>query len=115
VADKLIEVAKTLRVGNLHALLQIGSMGHELTKKNLTLFARRSSRGFGTSGTPRAGEHKWWPQGATERSASGTSIGTERSASGTSIGTERSASGTSIGKPTGPRPPPPRARPEEGS
>src|SRR3712207_8015196 len=34
-----IEVAKTLRVGNLHALLQIGSMPHELTKKNITLFA----------------------------------------------------------------------------
>ena len=39
VADRLIEAAKGLRIGNLIALLQIGSMGHELTKQNLTLFA----------------------------------------------------------------------------
>ena len=39
VADRLIETAKTLRVGNLHALLQIGSMPHDLTEKNITLFA----------------------------------------------------------------------------
>ena len=39
VADRLIEAAKTLRFGNLHALLQIGSMPHDLTEKNITLFA----------------------------------------------------------------------------
>ena len=39
VAERLIEACRGLRVGNLIALLQIGSMPHELTKQNITLFA----------------------------------------------------------------------------
>jgi hypothetical protein len=34
------EVVKGLRVGNLMILVQIGSMPHELTLKNIDLFAR---------------------------------------------------------------------------
>ena len=40
VRDQLKEAVKKLRVGNLMVLLQIGSMPHELTLKNIDLFAR---------------------------------------------------------------------------
>jgi alkanesulfonate monooxygenase SsuD/methylene tetrahydromethanopterin reductase-like flavin-dependent oxidoreductase (luciferase family) len=79
VADRLIELAKTLHVGNLHALLQIGSMPHELTKKNITLFAEEVIPRIRHMWDSEGWEHKWWPKGAAERSASGTSIGTARS------------------------------------
>jgi alkanesulfonate monooxygenase SsuD/methylene tetrahydromethanopterin reductase-like flavin-dependent oxidoreductase (luciferase family) len=66
VADRLIEASQRLRVGNLIALLQIGSMSHELTKKNLTLFAEGvmpKIRGLWQS---EGWEHRWWPQGARQ-------------------------------------------------
>ena len=41
VTERLIEACRGLRVGNLIALLQIGSMPHELTKQNITMFAEQ--------------------------------------------------------------------------
>ena len=41
VAERLIEACRGLRVGNLVALLQIGSMPHELTKQNITMYAEQ--------------------------------------------------------------------------
>ena len=50
------EVVKGLRVGNLMVLVQIGSMPHELTLKNIDLFATRGpARICAASGTTRAG------------------------------------------------------------
>ena len=40
VRDQLTEAIEKLRVGNLMVLLQIGSMPHELTLKNIDLFSR---------------------------------------------------------------------------
>jgi alkanesulfonate monooxygenase SsuD/methylene tetrahydromethanopterin reductase-like flavin-dependent oxidoreductase (luciferase family) len=40
VRDQLMEAVKKLKVGNLMVLLHIGSMPHELTLKNIDLFAR---------------------------------------------------------------------------
>jgi alkanesulfonate monooxygenase SsuD/methylene tetrahydromethanopterin reductase-like flavin-dependent oxidoreductase (luciferase family) len=67
VADRLIEVAKTLRVGNLHALLQIGSMPHELTKKNITLFAEEVMPRIRSVWDAEGWTHEWWPSGAAVR------------------------------------------------
>ena len=69
VADRLIEAAKTLRVGNLHALLHIGSMPHELTEKNITLFAEEVMPRIRHLWADEGWEHKWWPQGAAKREA----------------------------------------------
>jgi alkanesulfonate monooxygenase SsuD/methylene tetrahydromethanopterin reductase-like flavin-dependent oxidoreductase (luciferase family) len=69
VADRLIEAAKTLRVGNVHALLHIGSMGHELTKKNITLYAEEVMPRLRSVWESEGWEHKWWPQGAADRQA----------------------------------------------
>ena len=66
VADRLIEACKGLRVGNLIALLQIGSMGHELTKKNLTLFAEGVIPKIKHLWNEDGWEHRWWPQGARQ-------------------------------------------------
>jgi len=40
VRDKLIEYAKKLQVGNLLGLFQLGTLPADLTRKNMTLFAR---------------------------------------------------------------------------
>jgi alkanesulfonate monooxygenase SsuD/methylene tetrahydromethanopterin reductase-like flavin-dependent oxidoreductase (luciferase family) len=64
VADRIIEAAKTLRFGNLIALLQIGSMPHHLTVKNLTLFAEEVMPRIRGIWSDDGWEHKWWPSGA---------------------------------------------------
>ena len=64
VADRLIEACRGLRVGNLVALLQIGSMPHNLTKQNLTLFAEGVMPKLRRLWADEGWEHKWWPQGA---------------------------------------------------
>jgi hypothetical protein len=66
VADRLIDACRRLRVGNLIALLQIGSMGHELTKKNLTLFAEGVMPRIKGLWAEEGWEHRWWPQGARQ-------------------------------------------------
>lgn len=66
VADRLIEASQGLRVGNLIALLQIGSMGHELTKQNLTLFAEGVMPRIRRLWADQGWEHRWWPQGARQ-------------------------------------------------
>nr|AYM54084.1 luciferase family protein [Byssovorax cruenta] len=60
VRDRLKELVKSLNVGNLMVLLQIGSMPHELTLKNIDLFAREvlpHIRGIWDD----QWENHWWP------------------------------------------------------
>jgi alkanesulfonate monooxygenase SsuD/methylene tetrahydromethanopterin reductase-like flavin-dependent oxidoreductase (luciferase family) len=71
VADQLIEAAKDLRFGNLIALLQIGSMPHDLTEKNITLFAEEVMPRLRHLWAEDGWEHKWWPQGAGTRAPAG--------------------------------------------
>ena len=54
VADRLIEAAKTVHAGNLIALLQIGSMPHDLTQKNISCSPRRCCPGSGRIDVPAA-------------------------------------------------------------
>ena len=68
VADRLIEAAKSLRFGNLHALLQIGSMPHDLTEKNITLFAEEVMPRIRRLWADDGWKHEWWPIGADDRS-----------------------------------------------
>jgi alkanesulfonate monooxygenase SsuD/methylene tetrahydromethanopterin reductase-like flavin-dependent oxidoreductase (luciferase family) len=70
VADRIIDAAKQLRVGNLHALLQIGSMPHDLTEKNITLFAEEVLPRIRKLWADEGWEHKWWPTGAQDRTPS---------------------------------------------
>jgi hypothetical protein len=68
VRDQLMEAVKKLRVGNLMVLLHIGSMPHELTLKNIDLFAREVKPHFRTLWDDKW-ENKWWPKGLKGREA----------------------------------------------
>ena len=66
VADRLKFACKDLRVGNLIAMLHLGSMPNELTEKNLHLFAEQvipKVRGLWDDG---GYEHRWWPKAAVK-------------------------------------------------
>jgi hypothetical protein len=60
VRDQLMEAVKKLHVGNLMVLLHIGSMPHELTLKNIDLFAREVKPHFRNLWDDQW-ENKWWP------------------------------------------------------
>ena len=66
VRQQLLECIRSLRVGHLMVLLQIGSMPRELTLQNTTLFAREVMPHVRDlwSGY----KNRWWPSGATSPS-----------------------------------------------
>jgi hypothetical protein len=61
VRDQLQEAVKKLRVGNLMVLLHLGSMPHELTLKNIDLFAREVLPHFRNVWDEDGWDNKWWP------------------------------------------------------
>ncbi len=69
VTERLVEACRGLRVGNLVALLQIGSMPHELTKQNITLFAEQVMPTLRTLWADEGWTHHWWPAGARQDAA----------------------------------------------
>jgi alkanesulfonate monooxygenase SsuD/methylene tetrahydromethanopterin reductase-like flavin-dependent oxidoreductase (luciferase family) len=63
VRERLIEeVVKGLHVGNLMILVQIGSMPHELTLKNIDLFAREVLPSLREVWDDEGWENHWWPE-----------------------------------------------------
>jgi alkanesulfonate monooxygenase SsuD/methylene tetrahydromethanopterin reductase-like flavin-dependent oxidoreductase (luciferase family) len=64
VRDSLTDAIKKLRVGNLMVLLHIGSMPHELTLKNIDLFAREVMPHVRDiwDDAPEGWENHWWPE-----------------------------------------------------
>ncbi len=62
VRDQLMAAVKKLRVGNLMVLLHIGSMPHELTLKNIELFAREVMPHFRSVWDEDGWVNNWWPQ-----------------------------------------------------
>jgi hypothetical protein len=61
VRDQLMQAVKKLRIGNLMVLLHIGSMPHELTLKNIDLFAREVQPHFRNVWDEDGWDNKWWP------------------------------------------------------
>jgi alkanesulfonate monooxygenase SsuD/methylene tetrahydromethanopterin reductase-like flavin-dependent oxidoreductase (luciferase family) len=62
VRERLVEeVVKGLHVGNLMVLVQIGSMPHELTLKNIDLFAREVLPHLREIWDEEGWENHWWP------------------------------------------------------
>jgi alkanesulfonate monooxygenase SsuD/methylene tetrahydromethanopterin reductase-like flavin-dependent oxidoreductase (luciferase family) len=61
VRDQLQDAVKKLRVGNLMVLLQIGSMPHELTLRNIDLFAREVMPAIRDLWDDEW-ENEWWPE-----------------------------------------------------
>jgi len=66
VTERLVEACRGLRVGNLVALLQIGSMPHDLTVRNITMFAEQVMPTLQTLWDDEGWTHRWWPQGARQ-------------------------------------------------
>jgi alkanesulfonate monooxygenase SsuD/methylene tetrahydromethanopterin reductase-like flavin-dependent oxidoreductase (luciferase family) len=66
VRDHLKDAVEKLRVGNLMVLLHIGSMPHELTLKNIALFAREVQPHLQGLRDDRW-ENRWWPQALRAR------------------------------------------------
>jgi hypothetical protein len=73
VRDQLMQAVKKLRVGNLMVLLHIGSMPHELTIKNIDLFAREVMPHFRKVWDEDGWDNKWWPAGLK---GNGKAVGT---------------------------------------
>ncbi len=61
VRDRLTQAIKDLRVGNLMVLLHIGSMPHELTLKNIDIFAREVQPHIRDIWDDEWENH-WWPK-----------------------------------------------------
>lgn len=63
VRDQLLEFVKEFRIGNLLAMLQVGSMSNELTKHNIGLFAEKVLPALRPVWDDEGWEHRWWPSG----------------------------------------------------
>lgn len=61
VRDQLVELAREFRIGNLHAMLQFGSMPTELTRKNIDLFASEVLPSLRPIWADEF-DHYWWPE-----------------------------------------------------
>jgi alkanesulfonate monooxygenase SsuD/methylene tetrahydromethanopterin reductase-like flavin-dependent oxidoreductase (luciferase family) len=67
VRDQLIEFAKEFRVGNLLVMLQMGGMPHDLTMKNIQLFAEEVLPHLQGVWDDEGWNNQWWPTGIAER------------------------------------------------
>ena len=68
VVDQLKDAIARLRVGNLMVLLQIGSMPHELTLKNIELFGKEVMPHI-THIWDEEWENHWWPEALRTKTA----------------------------------------------
>jgi alkanesulfonate monooxygenase SsuD/methylene tetrahydromethanopterin reductase-like flavin-dependent oxidoreductase (luciferase family) len=72
------EVVKGLRVGNLMLLVQIGSMPHELTLKNISLLARDVLPHLRGLWEDEGWVNHWWPRGLRDATTPSMAIATAR-------------------------------------
>jgi alkanesulfonate monooxygenase SsuD/methylene tetrahydromethanopterin reductase-like flavin-dependent oxidoreductase (luciferase family) len=61
VRDQISEFVREFRIGNLHAMLQFGSMPHELAKDNISLFGESVLPHLRDIWTDEGYDHHWWP------------------------------------------------------
>jgi alkanesulfonate monooxygenase SsuD/methylene tetrahydromethanopterin reductase-like flavin-dependent oxidoreductase (luciferase family) len=67
VRDQLLALIQRLRIGNLLVMLQMGGMPHDLTMKNLHMFAEDVLPAIQPLWTDEPWENTWWPTGLPER------------------------------------------------
>jgi alkanesulfonate monooxygenase SsuD/methylene tetrahydromethanopterin reductase-like flavin-dependent oxidoreductase (luciferase family) len=73
VRDRLKELCKTMRVGNLMVLLHMGSMPHELTLKNIDLFFKEVAPALRPMWDDEW-ENRWWPAGLRRKTPQGAAV-----------------------------------------
>jgi len=66
VRDQIVEFAKEFRIGNLLVMLQMGGMPHDLTMKNIQLFAEEVLPHLREVWTDEGWAHEWWPTGIAQ-------------------------------------------------
>jgi len=69
VRDQITAFVEEFRIGNLLVMLQMGGMPHELTLKNIHLFAEEVLPHLKEIWAGEGWENEWWPTGITERVA----------------------------------------------
>lgn len=62
VRDQLTDLVKTLRVGNVLAMMQMGSMPRELTETSVSLFMREVAPSLRAASPGDGWSHDWWPE-----------------------------------------------------
>ena len=67
VRDQIIEFAKEFRIGNLLVMLQMGGMPHDLTLKNIQLFAEEVLPSLQEVWADEGWTNDWWPTGVEQR------------------------------------------------
>lgn len=61
VRDQLAAMSRDFRIGNLHAMLQFGSMPNDLAKRNIDLFAKEVMPALRPIWADEY-DHNWWPE-----------------------------------------------------
>ena len=64
VRDQILEFAKEFGIGNLLVMLQMGGMPHDLTMKNIQLFAEEVLPHLQELWSDEGWENDWWPTGS---------------------------------------------------
>ena len=62
VLERIVEVVRRFRIGNLHVMLQFGSMPRQLAMDNIGLFAATVLPALRGQWTDERWEHHWWPE-----------------------------------------------------
>lgn len=62
VAETLLSHAREYRIGNLHAMLQFGSMSNELAQDNIDLFSSAVMPRLKSLWADEGYQHHWWPE-----------------------------------------------------
>jgi alkanesulfonate monooxygenase SsuD/methylene tetrahydromethanopterin reductase-like flavin-dependent oxidoreductase (luciferase family) len=62
VRDRLAGYARRFRIGNLHAMLQFGSMPRQVVMDNIALFAAEVTPTLREIWRGESWEHHWWPE-----------------------------------------------------
>jgi alkanesulfonate monooxygenase SsuD/methylene tetrahydromethanopterin reductase-like flavin-dependent oxidoreductase (luciferase family) len=62
VIDRLSDLVRRCRIGNLHAMLQLGSMPRQVAFDNISLFASDVLPALRTLWADEKWEHQWWPE-----------------------------------------------------
>jgi alkanesulfonate monooxygenase SsuD/methylene tetrahydromethanopterin reductase-like flavin-dependent oxidoreductase (luciferase family) len=66
VRDQILDFAKEFGIGNLLVMLQMGGMPHELTMKNIGLFAEEVLPSLRAQWSDEGWENTWWPTGLAQ-------------------------------------------------
>ena len=66
VRDQIVEFVKEFRIGNLLVMLQMGGMPHDVTMKNIHMFAEEVMPHVRSVWDDGEWENRWWPTGLPE-------------------------------------------------